>query len=217
MAKERKTGKRMSSLTVQILLAVISVVIAAALLFVPQIDAQLLCRAFCIVLLAGGAAAVVYFFATGGYRKLREYNFALGVLLLLLGICGLIRADALAASFVVASGFVVLVLGILMLQNTVQLTVLGSRLNIASFILTLLTLFGAMTVLAGWKAVLDTIAEFPQISLLVAGVFSLASLIMTAAVIRRSDKLDAMAAAAANEFPHPEPEDGTNPPDSPAQ
>lgn len=195
MEREKKRAEKREEprhgpdgLTLQIALAVICLAIGGLLLFVPEIDVRTLCVASCVLLLLGGAASIAYFFISGGTRSLREYSFSLGVLLAVLGGCGFAQLDALAASFLTATGFLALVLGVFMIQSTVQLSALRSGLNILAFLFALVTLFGAVVTLTGFQPILLAAPVFPQAVLLAAGALSLVSLLMTALVLRQREK-----------------------------
>ncbi len=185
-APERKA--RRSGMILQIALAVICIALGGALLFVKELNVKIFCNIFCIALIVAGIACIAHFFITGAYRRISEYGFSLGILLVILGVCGFIRAEALSASFGTYTGFLTLLLGVIMIQSTVQLSVMRSGLNIVVFIFSLITLICSVIVIMGIKPILSAIGIFPQLSLLVSGVLSLISFVVTAITLHKNKK-----------------------------
>ncbi len=185
MTTEKKEGKRrrMSGSALQLMLALASLLLGSLLTFVTELDVRTLCYVFCIVLVAAGVAAIAYFFLSGAYRRLDDYNFALGVMLMILGCCGFARIEGMEGSFLAYMGFLVLALGIVALQNTVQLRVVGSALWPVGLLFTAVILFGGITILLDIRAVWDKVQYW---ILIVSGVLGLAGLIMTAIVLHRT-------------------------------
>lgn len=197
---------RLGGLGYQSALTAISLLLGGAMVLVPQASARILCMLGCIILALSGAGFILYYFVAKRYRFLRDRNFALGVLQLLLGVCGLLRLDGLSAAFGTATGFLTLLIGVMLLQDTVQLTVLGSRANILDFIFTLLTLFAAVSVITAYSPVVGLTENFPYLSLFLAGILSLLSLGITALAVRRDRKAREAAEAAAVNEPKPQPD-----------
>ena len=199
-----RDAKKLGGAWYQAVLSLVSVILGGAMLFVPGVQARGICYAGCLVLLAVGLVYVAIYFITGAYRRLRDRHFALGVLMLLLGVCGLIRLDALAGAFRTYLGVASLLLGIMLLQDTVQLTVLGSRWNILELIWTLLILFASVCLIAQFKAVLDLREDLPQLTLFIAGLLSFLSLGITALVVGKIRREEGVLPGEAPVPPHVE-------------
>ena len=206
MNDAEKHGKHSGWLGLQIGLPVICLILGGALLLVPDLDAKLICTAACLLLLLAGLLSILSFFVRKGYRQLRDYSFSLGILLLALGGSGLARLDTLAGSFLTASGFPALAVSVILLQCAVQLTVLNRRTNLLVFIFALVSLFGSITVITGFRMVLDTIPVLPQLTLLLSGVFGLLALLLTGLAIRSDVKKRQAAAEARTQAQTPAPD-----------
>ena len=193
MAKTKKEGKerRMSGAALQAVLSAVALLLGVLLTFVADVNVRTLCYVFCAMLIAAGVAAIVYFFMSGAYRRLDDYNFALGVLLLVLGCCGFARIAALETSFQACMGILALIIGIIALQNTVQLKITDSSLWICMLIFTALIIFGGVTILIDIRAVWDLLEYW---ILIIAGVLGLIGLILTAVVLRGAAKREEKAA-----------------------
>lgn len=176
---KQQTSRRPDGLVVQVVLALVSLALGIVLLLLPQIQVRTLCYVFCGAVIAAGIGSISMFFVTQAYKRLHEYGFALGVLLLILGCIGLKRAEAMAADFQGYLGFAALLSGVLMLQGTVQLRVLGNRLWIPDLVLTAPCLIGSALVLADARPVLKAIPGFAYWALLITGALSLVSLLFS--------------------------------------
>jgi len=186
--KSEKNVKKRSGLVLQIVISVVCAAVGIVLLFVPEVQEATLCRVFCYVLLAVGLVSIIAFFVTKGHRRMHDYRFAYGVVLLVLGIVGLIKADALAAGLTVCIGLVTLILAVVILQGFVQLRVVGHHLCVVELILTLLSLVGSVLVLLGVKPVFKAIEGFPYWVLTLVGIFSLLSILFVWAGLKYSNR-----------------------------
>lgn len=193
--------RRMSGAALQSALSLVALLLGALLTFVRSVDVRVLCYMFCALLIAGGVGAIVYFFMTGAYKHLNDYNFALGVMLLILGCCGIARIGSLESSFKVCMGFLTLAIGIIVLQNTVQLRVVGSGLWVCPLIFTAAIIFGGISILVDFKAVWDLLHYW---ILIVSGAPGLIGLVVTAIVLRGNEKREGQAAEQPASVPEPE-------------
>jgi hypothetical protein len=185
--KNMEKKKRISGLGIQVALSIVCIILGALLLLSSEINVTTLSVVFCVALLFAGAAALFIFFFTGAYRRMSDYSFAAGVLMLLLGICGLARIDIVAASFYAYSGIVALVLGVMMLQTAVSLTVLGSPLNVMQFIFAGIVLACSVIIIDNVELILTPIPVFPEITLLVSGALSVIGLCVNWFAARREN------------------------------
>ncbi|MBO4914899.1 MAG: DUF308 domain-containing protein [Oscillospiraceae bacterium] len=184
-----ETGvKKRDGLILQIVISVVCAAVGILLLFVQEVQESTLCSIFCYVLLAAGVVSIIAFFATKGHRRLHDYRFAYGVVLLVLGVVGLIRADALVAGLTVCIGLVTLVLAVVILQGFVQLRVVGNRIWIVELVLTVLSLAGSILVLLSVKPIFNLIKDFPYWVLTCVGIFSLVSLLLVWAGLKYSNR-----------------------------
>jgi uncharacterized membrane protein HdeD (DUF308 family) len=167
------------ALPLQILLALISILLGILLLFVPQISISVLCYFFCGGMIAVGIGMIVAFFVSDAYKLMHNYFFSIGVLIIILGCCGLIRNSELCDRFSFFIGVTALVLSVFILQNTIQMRVLNNSLWVADLILAIPSTIAAILVLVDLKPLLKWIPTFPHWALLVSSILSLISLLLT--------------------------------------
>ena len=186
--KNEMPVSRPAGMIYQIVLSSVSILLGALLLFVPDVGFRLLCTILCGALIAAGVGGVAVFFLSKGYLRLRDYRFALGVLLLILGCCGLLRIDEMTEAFTFYMGLVALILSVILLQETVQLRVLKNRLWAAALLLTIVTLTGSTLVLVNPAPILTRIPEFPCWVLFLVGICSLIGLLFAVCGVRHAEK-----------------------------
>lgn len=130
------------------IMAVIMAAIAALLLYVPQIQVIHICYLICAVVIILGIYLIVHYFMTDSYRNLNEYGFSVGSLLVILGVCGMIRADSLSAVFLTAIGVILVLSCVIKLQYALDLKSIGDKTWVVLVFLTLaLTCCGIAVIL----------------------------------------------------------------------
>ena len=100
--------KNLFSTVVVSTIAAVFIAVAVLVLFVPRVEVKDICYFICGFVVVLGIYMIVRYFMTGGYERLNEYGFSEGVLFVLLGICGLVSAERIAASFLTALGLLLL-------------------------------------------------------------------------------------------------------------
>ena len=182
-------AKKPRGAVVRIIFSVACILIGALLLFVKEIELITLGYVLSSVLIVGGIYLATAFFISGAYKKLNDYRFAAGVLLAVLGLCGLIRASDVADRMEFYVGLSVLVLSSVMLQGAVQMRALGNRgIFIAELVMTALTAAAAVIVLTRLGAITDKVPNFAGAALLAAGFFSLLTLLLSYIGIKAADR-----------------------------
>ena len=185
-----KSSTSKSSVISQILLAAVAIALGYLLLFGKSVALITLCQILCGGIVAIGAASIASFFLAGDYRRIDRYGFALGTLLVLMGLIGLIRINEVTANFEIYTGLVSLILGVLVLQGTVQMKVLDYPVWILNLVISLASIAGAFCVLSGITVITGKIAGFSSWILLICGCACLFSMLVT-------KKMEAEKAAAA--------------------
>ena len=172
MSRGRKIVKNSTSksnVISQIFFAAVAVILGYLLLFDKTVQIVTLCQILCGGLIFVGVVSIVAYFLGGDFKRIDRYGFAIGVMLILAGIIGLIRIGDLTANFEMFAAAFSLVLGVLILQGTVQIKVLDYAAWILTLILTIACLAGAFCVLAGVKPVTNLVAGFSSWLLLICG------------------------------------------------
>lgn len=196
-----KASTSKSSVITQILLAAVATALGYLLLFGKSVQIVTLCQILCGGIIAIGFASIASFFLLGDYRRIDRYGFALGTLLVLMGLIGLIRINDVTANFEVYTGLVSLILGVLVLQGTVQMKVLDYPVWVLSLVISIASIAGAFCVLSKITIITEKIAGFSSWILLICGCACLFSMLVTWICImlagRREKKMEAEKAAAA--------------------
>ena len=195
-----KSSTSKSSVITQILLASVAIAIGYLLLFSKSAAVITLCQILCGGIVAIGIASIASFFLAGDFRRIDRYGFALGTLLVLMGLIGLIRINDVTANFEFFTGLVSLILGVLVLQGTVQMKVLDYPIWILNLVISLASIAGAFCVLSGITIITGKIAGFSSWVLLICGCACLFSMLTWICILlagRREKKMEAEKAAAA--------------------
>ena len=176
-----KSSTSKSSVITQILLAAVAIALGYLLLFGKSVALITLCQILCGGIVAIGVASIASFFLAGDYRRIDRYGFALGTMLVLMGLIGLIRINEVTANFEIYTGLVSLILGVLVLQGTVQMKVLDYPVWILNLVISLASIAGAFCVLSGITVITGKIAGFSSWILLICGCACLFSMLVTQA------------------------------------
>ena len=134
-----KKDTRMTNLLV-ILTAVVFAAIAAVVLFVPGLELKPEYLGYLIgaALVIVGIVFIVRYFVTDAYKNMNAYGFSAGTLLVILGICALLRADAIGIVFDLVLGIAVLLMGIIILQHSLDLKRMSDFMWVVALISSLL-------------------------------------------------------------------------------
>lgn len=102
-------------------MSIMFIAIASLLLFVPAIMVIYICYAMCAAMIIMGIYMIVHYFMTDAFRDLNQFGFSFGVLFVVLGLCGMLKAASLASAFLVYIGISLLFSGVIMLQFSLDL------------------------------------------------------------------------------------------------
>ena len=112
-------------------IAIMDVLLAcsgAALLFVPSLQLVYIIYGFLSLVVIAGIIMMIRYFMTNSYKDFNAYGFSEGTLLVILGICGLIKATALESVFYTGIGLVLIFSCVIKLQYTLDLSRMGDKL-----------------------------------------------------------------------------------------
>ncbi len=204
---------RPDGMVMQIVTSLLCTATGALLYFVPDINMKYMCYCFLAALILVGITLIVSYFVSEAYRKLNDYRFAIGVLLIILGCIELLRVDILTGEIMFIIGFVILILAVIIMQSTVQMKILKSSAWAVQLIFTIISMIGAIMVLADFKPVMTRVRGFAYIVMMTVGILCLISLIIEAFVlwnIRRKEAKAAKTAATENKEEGDATSTGTN-------
>ena len=124
-AEEKKKNSGIISVVMISIMSLVFITIASLMLFVKEVTIAYICYAVCGMAIVSGIFLIVRYFVTEAYRNLNEYWFAEGVLIVSLGICGLLKVDALAGMFIAVVGVALLISGVVKLQSALDLRMMN--------------------------------------------------------------------------------------------
>lgn len=190
--------RRYSGTIFLMILSVLCAVVSGLLLFVPSVSPLLLCRIMSMGIVAWGAAQMTRFFLMRAYRQLHDYTFSSGALLMILGGVAIVRNVDVAAHFEVVMQLAALCLGVVMVQNTVQLSSVRSRFATVEAVFALVILSLSVLTLTQPPFITSFIGDITRWTLFAAGILSTVSFPVVALAIYRLNK----AAEAQDELSH---------------
>lgn len=146
-AKRKSSGGSIFNTGYVIAAECMFLLMGALLLFVPQIQIIHICYGLSGVLVFVGIIQIVHYFLAESYRNMNEYGFAIGVLGVILGMCALVRVQAIANSFLLVLGIFLLLTAIIKLQYAMDLKSMKDPVWVAAIILAALLIAGAVCVI----------------------------------------------------------------------
>lgn len=127
-------------------------------------------------LLIWGIWLISRYFLRNEFRMTTNYGFSIGTLLVILGAVALIRSDEIALTIPNYLGMAVLVEGVVMLQNTVQLKNLHGSMWSISLIFSILSVAAAIGILLDPGHIISGHGDVIYMILVLTGIFALLSL-----------------------------------------
>ncbi len=153
--------------------ALLSILISGILLFIPQVQAVHIVYTICALVAIAGVALIIQYFITDAYKQINEYGFSQGVLFLILGVCGLIRAKDISTYLIAFFSIFVLLSSVINLQYALDLKRMKNKLWVPQLILALaLTICATVALIDPFKSV-TTKETFIYYVMLADGVFTL--------------------------------------------
>ena len=119
--KNEKTRVHITGVLAPVLLFLLLGVIGALMLFVPNMKLLYFCYVAGGIFLAYGALLVIRYFVKKEYEIVSNYDFSIGLILLVLGIISMIRAADVEQILSIYLGLMILIEGVILLQHTVQM------------------------------------------------------------------------------------------------
>ncbi len=118
---KEKQNFNLSGVLAAVLLFLLLGIIGGCMLFVPEMKLIYFCYVVGGVFLAYGTLLFIRYFAKKEYELVSNYDFSAGLLIFILGMLTLIRAEEVSGIISVYLGIMVLVEGIILLQHTIQI------------------------------------------------------------------------------------------------
>ncbi|MDD7282073.1 MAG: hypothetical protein PUH10_08835 [Erysipelotrichaceae bacterium] len=169
-----------------LLLNILSISSCFSLLCIEQVNAIVLCRLFFCVFIILGIYFILKFYLKKLYKCLNEYSFSIGVLCLLFGCIGCIQSNEISNYFNICIGILVLVIGVLSLQWTIQLYYLENPFYGSQLIISLVMMVCAVCVIMDFS-IIYVIEDFPIWLLLICSILNLISLIIVSLSLKKDN------------------------------
>lgn len=157
----------------------IYIIIAAIVLFVPNMSETVLSYIVAALVVVLGIVFIVRYFVKRQFEQLTNFGFSAGAFSVIIGVMVFVASGAGAMDyFYVLIGIMTLLVGVVMLQQAIQMIIIKRPTWIGVLIAALLVIVGSILVLidVGGAASAD---KMEYIVMLVSGVLAIASMIIT--------------------------------------
>lgn len=170
------------------------ILLGLLLLFIPQIKPLYLAYILSIAFIVVGIMWIVQYFLTESYRNINRYGFSAGTLLVVLGICAMLKAEEISTYFLLCMGFLIMVMGIVQLQNALDLMALKDPMWKIVLSLSLAVILCAIITVMNPFQTTENLARFTYIVMVIDGIFGIASMIFLAISLKNYEKNQGMRA-----------------------
>lgn len=184
--KEKKDSSFLNKLFTGI--SLIYLLLGIMLILIPDLQMEYVCYGISIVLVILGIVFIVKYFLTESYKNLNQYGFSIGVFLVIIGICTLLRNEQMAKSFQFYIGVCILLTAIVKLQNAMDLKALKDRAWSVIFVVSIVIMACAMLIIINPFSDRNYEVALTYFSLLFDGVISLFSYNYLAFRIKKNEK-----------------------------
>lgn len=164
------------------------ILLGLLLLFIPQIKPLYLAYILSIAFIVVGIMWIVQYFLTESYRNINRYGFSAGTLLVVLGICAMLKAEEISTYFLLCMGFLIMVMGIVQLQNALDLMALNDPMWKIVLGLSLAVILCAIIIVMNPFQTTENLARFTYIIMVIDGIFGIASMIFLAISLKNYEK-----------------------------
>ena len=107
--------------------SLVYLLLGVLLIVIPDLQMEYVCYGISVVLVIIGIILIVKYFLEESYKNLNQYGFSIGVFLVIIGVCTLVKNQEMAKSFQLYIGVCILLTAIIKLQNAMDLKALKDR------------------------------------------------------------------------------------------
>lgn len=157
--------------------AVLAILLGLFLLLFPGAKIIQIVYGIGVVMIVGGIVSIVRYFMTESYRKLNCYTFSAGALMVVLGVCALLRAEIVSTYLIVCLGILLLASGIIKLQHALDLEAIKDKAWIAILVVAVAVIICGAVVLLNPFNHIEDLNHFTYIMLVIDGCLSLFSVL----------------------------------------
>lgn len=186
--KDSNNGSNYLALVANIMISILLMIVGLSMLFIT--DMKPLYYTYIVIgfLLVWGITCTVRYFAREEFRIISNYDFAFGIIILILSACMILRAKEVSSYFHLLLGCLALIEGVVLLQHTIQMKQLRGAAWFLNLLMALaLIAFSVITIL-NLKKVLDPNSQAFYILLVAAGLLGILSQILVAIRAKRFRK-----------------------------
>jgi uncharacterized membrane protein HdeD (DUF308 family) len=186
--KDPNNGSNYLALVANIMISILLMTVGLSMLFITGMKPLYYTYIVIGFLLVWGITCTVRYFAKEEFRIISNYDFAFGIIILILSACMILRANEVSSYFHLLLGCLALVEGVVLLQHTIQMKQLKGAAWFLNLLMSLaLIAFSVITIL-NLKKILDPNSQAFYILLVAAGLLGILSQILVAIRARRFRK-----------------------------
>jgi uncharacterized membrane protein HdeD (DUF308 family) len=186
---ENKLDKRQPNVTmVVITISCIFIMMGLLLLFVPQIQMITIAYVFSAVAIVLGIIMIVKYFLMEAYHNMNQYGFSVGSLFVIIGVCAMVKAEAVSQYFLLCMGILILVSAMVKLQNALDLKALEYKIWSIFLGIAVVMLICAIVIILNPFSKAGDLEHFTYIILVADGALGLISTLFLYFQVRRYDK-----------------------------
>lgn len=180
---------------VNILAAFLYIIVGVLLIFLPEMKMIYLAYALCLTLVVCGVVQIVTYFTREKYKKISEYGFSMGVLMLVLGGCVLVKAETIAEVMLLWLGLCILLTSVVLLQNAMQLKISGSKIWLGILAAAAVFIICAMLMITEPAFLKENMREFSGWVLILHGAMSPTGMLFVKIRMMKNEKVQKTKAA----------------------
>lgn len=174
---EKKSGNNYSGVFAVCMLSALFILIGALLQFVPGMKMVYFSYMIAVILAVIGIWLIASYFSRKAYRKVANYDFSVGVFLVLAAVLVVIRAADIASHGSVLLGIMCLIEGIIILQNAIQIKILRGGIWVGILACSILILAASMLIVTNPKKIITSHMSFLYFLLIVIGILGFVSML----------------------------------------
>ncbi len=180
MNEEKKSKSNLAGTLGAILVFVLLILIGSLMLFAPDMKLQYFCYVAGGFFLAWGLWLVIRYFGKREYKIVANYDFSIGTLATILGVCTLVRASDVASVIYIYIGIMILVEAVIMLQHSIQLKSMNGSLWTLNLFISLVFILFSVVILLDLFSIVEKYSVILYGGLILVGAFGIFSQIAVA-------------------------------------
>lgn len=186
-AKDTTQNQKEQTLTSKLVmfLELVYLLLGVILLLLPQIEICHICYTLSGILVVTGIFLIVRYFLTEGYRNLNEYGFSLGALLVLLGMCSLVKNEEMTRAFSTLLGICILFTAITKLQAALSLKLMEKKSWWCVLLLAILMTAAGMFIIIEPAITWIDPKLFLNIALIADGILGMLSIVLLSVTVKK--------------------------------